>query len=123
VGERPRGTRAGKRRVLAGFDVDLYGTRTRHEHQTEDYSMVYEVLKRMVEKVSLHTGDSCSIEFIPSGSAVFLNAKSALQATLRIRITHGRGLDQPAGAPEERTLKEIEEQLHDLGITHGRQKA
>jgi hypothetical protein len=39
---------------------------------------------------------------------------------LRIRITHGRGLDQPAGAPEERALKEIQEQLHVLGVKPGR---
>ncbi|MFB3902042.1 MAG: hypothetical protein ACE15E_01190 [Acidobacteriota bacterium] len=124
VEERPHGTTTGKHRILAGFDVDLYGMKTQYSHETEGhYFMVHVALKKMTEKVLLHSTDSCAIEVIPSGAAVFLDARSGLQATLRIRITHGRGLDQPAGAPEERALKEVQEELRDLGITHGKPRA
>jgi len=36
---------------------------------------------------------------------------------IRIRISHRRGGDQPAGLPEQHTLEEIENQLNGLGIT------
>jgi hypothetical protein len=71
-----------------------------------------------VETVLPHTGDRCSIEVIPFPSTVILDTRRKLQpeAMVRIRITHRRGLGQPAGASEEGALKQIEEQLRGLGI-------
>jgi len=124
VEERQRGTAAGRRRILAGFDVDLYGAKTREEHEPEaDYRAGYAALMDAVEKVLLHSTDSCVIEVISSASAVFLDPRSGFQRTLRVRITHGRGLDQPADTPEETALKKIQEELRNLGITHGKPRA
>jgi len=122
--ERPPGNTSARRKVLAGFEVDVYGARTREEHGPEtDYRTGYAALMDVVEKVLRLSTDSCVIEVISSGSGVFLDPRSGFQRTLRVRITHGRGLDQPAGAPEERALKGLQEELRDLGINQGKPRA
>jgi len=37
---------------------------------------------------------------------------------IRIQISHERGLNQPAGSPEQRALQEVEKELKSLGIVH-----
>jgi hypothetical protein len=54
--------------------------------------------------------DSCSLEVIPSPSTVVFGSRK-MEATFRLRISHGRGLDQPAGLPEQRALEEVEKEL------------
>jgi hypothetical protein len=68
-----------------------------------------------------NTSDGCSIEVISLASTVILDPKLHFEqeATLRIRIAHSRGLDQPAGPAEERTLQELQEQLRTLGVKAG----
>jgi hypothetical protein len=39
-----------------------------------------------------------------------------MEATFRLRISHGRGLDQPAGLPEQRALEEVEKELKSMGF-------
>ena len=39
---------------------------------------------------------------------------------LRIRITHQRGLEQPAGKAEQHALEEVEKELRRLGVVSGR---
>jgi hypothetical protein len=36
---------------------------------------------------------------------------------MQIRISHDRGMDQPAGPSEEQALKAVREALHDLRIS------
>ena len=69
--------------------------------------------------------DSCSIEIIPFHSSLILDTRQNLQplGMMRLRITHGRGVDQPSGAAEETTLKAVLAELHDLGMTSGRSSA
>ena len=117
--ERPNGAPATTRRIQAGFDIDVYGIKASLEPKpSSDYVLAYRALQEMVETVLLHTSDHSSIEVIPFFSTVILDTRRHLQPEdmLRIRITHTRGLDQPAGASEERALKEIEEQLNVLGV-------
>jgi hypothetical protein len=117
--ERPNGAPAATRRIQAGFDIDVYGIKASLEPEpSPDYVLAYAALQKMVETVLLHTSDHCSIEVIPFPSTVILDTRRHLQPEdmLRIRITHTRGLDQPAGASEERALKEIQEQLNVLGV-------
>lgn len=105
------------KRVQAGFDIDVYGIKPSHErHPGRDYVLGYVALEKLVETISPHTGESCSVEVIRFPSTVVLDAKRQFQeeGMLRIRITH-QGL-QSAGEPEERILKEIKERLHDLGL-------
>jgi hypothetical protein len=111
------------RRVQAGFDVDIYGVRTEDNKllkpEPHEYSVSYAALQTIAKNVSQLTSDSCSLEAIPFPSTVVLdlrdNAKK-VEAMLRIRISHFRGLDQPAGLPEQRALEDIEKQLKSLGV-------
>jgi hypothetical protein len=66
-------------------------------------------LREVAQTVTSQTGDSCSIEVIPFASTVILDTRQRLQpeGMIRIRITHCRGLGQPAGEPEQKALKEI----------------
>jgi hypothetical protein len=120
---RPHGARAARRTIQAGFDIDVYGIKASLEPEpSSDYVLVYRALQEAVETVLPHADNHCSIEVIPFPSTVILDTRRHLQPEdmLRIRITHGRGLDQAAGASEESALKEIEKRLHDLGVSLGR---
>ena len=117
--ERPPGATAARRRIQAGFDIDVYGiTASLKREPYSDYVLACTALQKVAETVLPHTSDRCSIEVIPFPSTVILDTRRRLQpeAVVRIRITHSRGLDQPAGASEESALREIEEQLRGLGI-------
>jgi hypothetical protein len=124
--DRPPGAAATTHRIQAGFDVDVYGVEAVQEPGlSPDYELVCETIGNLVETVLPHTSDFCSIEVIPFGSTVFPDAARHFQqdAMLRIRITHERGLGRPAGAPEERALKEVLDQLRNLGVSAGRGRA
>ena len=112
--ERTKGT---TKRIQAGFDIDVYGIKPRHEqHPGRDYVLGYAALEQLVGTILPQIGESCSVEVIPFPSAVVFDARRQFQeeGMLRIRITR-KGL-QAAGEPEERALKEIRERLHDLGL-------
>jgi hypothetical protein len=111
------------RRVHAGFDVEIYGANVRNELAVRGPDPVYGLgcaeLQKVSDKVSSHTSGSCLLEFIPAPSIVVIDTRSQakVEATFRIRISHCRGLDQPAGPKEQHVLEEIENELHGLGIT------
>lgn len=58
------------------------------------------------------------VEVIPDEGTLVFNVKSHLEpeALVRIRITHSRGLDQPAGASEEKALAGVLDGLESLGV-------
>lgn len=106
-------------RIQAGFDIDVYGDNVEGEEMPAgDYVQACAILKKMVEAILPDTSESCAVEIIPFQETVFLDAKRKFQpqGMLRIRISHGRGLDQPAGPPEERALKQIQQQLDAIGL-------
>jgi hypothetical protein len=111
------------RKVQGGFDVDIYGLNIRKDltfpGSDRDYALGYAELQKIAEEVSHHTSDSCVLEvFSFPGKIVFDNRnRETVEGMLQIRISHGRGLDQPAGLPEEHALKEVENQLHGMGVT------
>lgn len=110
------------RRVQAGFDVEIYGVNIKNEFKVPGpdphYALGYAQLQKIVEKVSHRVDHSCCLEVIPFHSTFVLDSRNqAVEAMIRIRISHCRGVDQPAGLPEQHTLEEIENQLHGLGIT------
>jgi hypothetical protein len=124
--EHPHGAKAASRRIQAGFDIDVYGIKSSLEPEpSPDYVQVYAALHKVAETILSHANDHCSIEVIPFPSTVILDTRRNLQPEdmLSVRITHTRGLDQPAGASEERALKVIEEQLQVLGVSFGRSRA
>lgn len=120
--ERPPGGHPSSRRIQAGFDVDVFGiVKGPAPVPSPEYELVYQALSRLAEAIRPHTGDGCSIEVISLASTVILDPRLHFQeeATLRIRIAHSRGLDQPAGPAEERTLQKLQDQLGTLGVKAG----
>lgn len=110
------------RKVQAGFDVEIYGVNIRDElvmpGPDPHYALGYAQLQKIVEAVSHGVDHSCSLETIPFPSTFVLDSRNrTVEAMIRIRISHWRGLDQPAALPEQHALEEIENQLHGLGIT------
>ena len=69
-------------------------------------------------EVVAHVSESSRIEIFPFEGTLILNVKNHLEpeALVRIRITHSRGLDQPAGASEDEARAHLEERLHSLGV-------
>ena len=120
--ERPVGRPAKTRRVQAGFNVDVYGVRTEDNEPAmpspQEYALGYAGLQKIAEGVSQHASDSCSLEAIPFPSLAIIDSRNQgqVEAMIRIRISHGRGLDQPAGPAEQRALEEVENELKSLGI-------
>jgi hypothetical protein len=111
-------------RVQAGFDIDVYGVNTENDTLTmpppHKYALGYAALQRIAEEVSHGAADSCSVEVIPFPARVVLDGRGQgkVKAVIRIRISHWRGLDQPAGEPEHLALEKVEERLKALGIAH-----
>ena len=125
--EEGHGTPAVKtRRIQAGFNVNVYGMKTSDDPGLPGLSPSYAVacasLLELTKTIQSHATDACSIEVIPFGSTAVLDTKSYLQpqAMLRIRITHQRGLEQPAGKAEQHALEEVEKELRRLGVVSGR---
>lgn len=119
--KRRGGLPATTRTVQAGFDIDVYGERINDGPWTappEKYGLGYAELQRLAEDVSRHATDCCSLEVIPSPSTVVVDIRShgSIEAMLRIRISHQRGLDEPAGLPERRVLEEVEKELKRMGL-------
>ena len=125
--EEGHGTPAVKtRRIQAGFNVNVYGMKTSDDPGlpglSPSYALACASLLELTKTIQSHATDACSIEVIPFGSTAVLDTKSHLQpqAMLRIRITHQRGLEQPADKPEQHALEEVEEELRRLGVSSGR---
>jgi hypothetical protein len=109
------------RRVHAGFDVDIYGESPGKQlvmpGPDPDYTLGYSELQKMAEELSRHATDSCSLEVLEFPATVFFDVRRhAPEALLRIRISHCRGLNEPAGLPEQRALEELEKELKSLGV-------
>jgi hypothetical protein len=122
--ERPVGLPATTRSVQAGFNVDVYGVRTKDTEPAmpppQDYALAYAELQKLAERVSQHASDSCSLEVIGFSSTAIIDSRNhgQVEAMIRIQISHGRGLNHPAGLTEKRALEEIERELKSLGIAH-----
>jgi hypothetical protein len=110
------------RRVQAGFDIDVYGAKVDGDAVVmpppREYALGHAELKRLAEQISRDADESCSLEVIPFSSTAVLavGGQAKVTARIRIRVSHWRGLDQPAGEPEYRALEEIEKQLRALGV-------
>jgi hypothetical protein len=122
--ERPVGLPANTRSVQAGFNVDVYGVRTEDNEPSmpppQEYALGVAELQKLAQKVSQHASDSCSLEVIPFSSTAIIDSRTRgqVEAMIRVQISHGRGLHQPAGLPEKRALEEVERELKSLGIAH-----
>jgi hypothetical protein len=105
--------------IQAGFNIDVHGVSNKNELELpppDDYALGYEGLRNIVD--ASHEASECSIDVIPFPSTVLSEAREQFrsEAVIRIRISHHRGIDQPASISEQRGLEEVEKQLKGLGI-------
>ena len=115
VEERPGSPTAITHRIQAGFDIDIYAARTDSDLplHSPKYAIGNTELRTIAKAVSDRADGLRLIEVIPFPTTVVLDTQNNLQsqAMLRIRISHSRGLEQPAGPAEERALQEVEREL------------
>jgi hypothetical protein len=110
------------RRIHAGYDVDLYGNGFEHgsalSFANGEPRKTWNELCAACQVVVEREAEYSSIEIIPDDATLVLNVKSHLEpeARVRIRITHKGGLDQPAGAGEDKARAEVEKSLDSLGV-------
>lgn len=107
-------------RIQRGFDVEIYGANKNElamPGRDPDYALGYAALQKIAENVAHHASGSCSVEATSFPSTVIVDTRNhaKVEGMFRIRISH-RGLDQPAGLPEQHALEEVEKQLHELGV-------
>lgn len=119
--QRPAGAPPIEQKVQAGFDVNLYGALEKEQlplYRSERARMVVNYFEAVAQEIQSKVGQHCTIEVIPCTDSLVLDTTQHFrpQAMLQIRISHCRGLDQPAGPSEERALEAIRETLHRLGV-------
>ena len=109
---------AASRKIHAGFDVDVYGTVVGGTWNPEpvEYWFICMSIQKLLR--SVNTAGSCRIEVLPFPSSTVLDTRRQMQrlGILRIRITHGRGLEQAAGPSEQHALKEVEARLREIAV-------
>jgi hypothetical protein len=116
------GGRSVSKRIQGGFDVFLYGTLDTMRlplFGDAEGSKVVDYFETAAHQIqSKWATDHTTIEVMPHGDSLILDTHQHFQpeAVLQIRISHDRGLDQPAGPSEEHALNEIQEILHELGV-------
>lgn len=118
--QRPEGAPPVEEKIQAGFEVDLSAALEKCEFpvfHTEKARMVVSYFESLAREIEAAAGQHCTVDVIPDESLV-LDVQKHFQpeAMLQIRISHERGLDQPAGPPEEQALKAIRSALHELEI-------
>jgi len=110
------------RRIHAGFDIDLYGQGftgpSTVSIENSDLRATLSDFSSACREVVSHSAENCTIEILPFDGTLVLDVKDHFkpEALVRIRITHLRGLDQRAGASEEKALADIAHTLESLGL-------
>jgi hypothetical protein len=116
------GLPATQRKIHAGFDLNLYGNGFHdppmHSIGNGELRATLSELSAACRDVVSQAKENCTIEIIPFEATLVLDVKRHFEpeALVRIRITHSRGLDQPAGASEEKALADVIAGLHSLGV-------
>jgi len=119
---RTSGNPPSQRRIQAGFDLDLHGKAANRGSflsiWSGEFPATLDGLCAACSEVVAHAPWSRTIEIIPFNAALVFDAKSHFepQALVRVRITHSRGRDQPAGASEEKVLADVIDRLDSLGV-------
>jgi hypothetical protein len=124
--ERPEGRSPVRRKVQAGFDVDLYAAGKRQQLELADGNPDVPVLAMALEEAARlivpAAKERSEIQILPFENSLVLDTHRNLraEALVRIRITHNRGLDKPEGPAEEEALSEIRKKLENYGVHEGR---
>ena len=110
------------RTIQRGFDIDIYGLNIKSElafpGSDPDYTGGCTGLERIADEVSQRASGSCFLQVISFPERIVFDNRNpkAVEGMIKIRISHRRGLDQPAGEPEQSALAEILNQLRGLGV-------
>jgi hypothetical protein len=121
VDQRPAGLPPVHKKVQAGFDVNLYAVLENERFgldRRQESRVVRSYFGSLAKEIQTQVGQHCTVEIMPYRDSVILDTHEHFQpqAMLQIRISHGRGLDQPFGPAEEQALNILKDRLHDLGI-------
>ena len=110
------------RTIQIGFDVDVYGLNIKSDlafpGADPDYTRGCTGLEKIAEEVSRRVGGSCFVEVISFPETIVFDNRhfNTVEGLIKIRISHRRGFDRPAGEAEQNALTEVLKQLHGLGI-------
>jgi hypothetical protein len=111
------------RRVQAGFEVNIYGAINKNgpARWCADYEQGYTGIQDIFRERN-HRAGSCSVEVIPFYSSLSIDPRNNFQpqTLIRLKVSHSRGLDQPAGPAEADALTDVEKQLQELGLRVGK---
>jgi hypothetical protein len=109
-------------RIQAGFDVYLYGILNKMVlplYGDEEGRKVVDYFQTAAQRIqSKWAKEHTTIEVVPYEDSLILDTHQHFQpeAVLQIRISHDRGLGQPAGPSEDQALDEFREVLHELHV-------
>jgi hypothetical protein len=112
-----------RRRVHAGFDVDIYAARTEHADPfmppPKQYAGGSAALAAIAERVAGDIAGACWVEAFPFPTSATFGVRGHAgepAAMFRIRISLSLPPARSVGAPESQALVEVERQLKALGI-------
>jgi hypothetical protein len=111
-----------ERRIPAGFDIDLYATESDKGSvlslENGELRKTLDELCAACREVIGPEGQNSTIEIIPSEETLVLDPSRHFEAeaSVRIRISHLRGLEQPSGPSEEKARAAVVQRLHSLGV-------
>jgi hypothetical protein len=111
------------KRVVVGFDLELYGT---HDHGKTRLipgcplcQETYADLRLLAESVLPKEDRPSKYDIPPFDSSLRESASGVFEVLVAIRIEHRHGFFDPVDACEERCLKEMCEKLTELGVSTG----
>lgn len=109
------------KRVQSGFEVSVYGVLSGQQlplFKTEAAHTALDYLDSAARQIASKAGDCCTIEILPRTDSMILDPGQQFQpeGMLQIRISHVRGLGEPAGPSEDVALRSVQGLLRDLGI-------
>jgi hypothetical protein len=106
------------RRIHGGFDVDVYGTIVKGKHLSDpaEYGFICAGIQKLAQDIV--TTDQCDVQVIPFPTTIVIDTRRQMLrlGMVRIRILHGRGIEQPARSSEQQALKELEDRLRNVGV-------
>ncbi|HEX2917610.1 MAG TPA: hypothetical protein VHN81_03775 [Edaphobacter sp.] len=112
------------KRVIVGFDLELYGTHdhgeTRLSPGCRHCSETFADLRRVAEWILPKERRPSQYEFAPFDRSLNASAGGRFEVVLPIRIGHRHGFFDPVDDCEERCLKEMQQKLAELGVSCGR---
>lgn len=110
------------RRVMVGFDLELYGAHDHgHSHPIPD-RVIYADLKKVAEEILPKEERPSSYKVQPFDDALHSEGRGPSEVVLVINIQHRRDYFSPVDACEQRCLAEMESSLKQLGIPGRRRR-